>query len=60
MRRFPLRTLILMVLALIVFVRMWIITHSKPAEEPGKPPPPSPGIKAVSYTHLTLPTKAEV
>lgn len=45
MRRFPLRTLILMVLALIVFVRMWIITHGKRAEEPGKPPPPHPGIK---------------
>ena len=44
-RRFPLRTLILMVLALIVFARMWIITHSKKDEEPGKPPPPRPGMK---------------
>jgi hypothetical protein len=34
-----------MVLALIVFVRMWIITHSKKAEEPGKPSPPPPGMK---------------
>ncbi len=45
MRRFPLRTIILMVLALIVFVRMWIITHGKKDEAPGKPPPPSPGMK---------------
>jgi hypothetical protein len=34
-----------MVLALIVFVRMWIITHSKKDEEAGKPPPPRPGMK---------------
>lgn len=44
-RRFPLRTLILMVLALIVFVRMWIITHGKKEEEAGKPPPSSQGMK---------------
>jgi hypothetical protein len=44
-RRFPLRTLILMALALIVFARMWIITHGKQAEEAGKPPPPRPGMK---------------
>lgn len=45
MRRFPLRTLILMAVALIVFVRMWIVTHGKRAEEPGEPGPPGPEMK---------------
>ncbi|HEY1908450.1 MAG TPA: hypothetical protein VGG91_20535, partial [Myxococcaceae bacterium] len=35
-RRFPLRTLLLMVLALIVFARMWWITHR--ASAPRAPP----------------------
>jgi len=32
LRRFPLRTLLLMILALAAFVRMWCATH--PASEP--------------------------
>lgn len=44
MRRFPLRTLILMVLALIAFMRMWLVTHGQPSEEPGKPLAPRPGM----------------
>jgi hypothetical protein len=34
-RRFPLRTLLLMVLALVAFARFWWITHRTP-----RPPPP--------------------
>ncbi len=40
MRRFPLRTLLLMVVALIVFVYLWIATHSPRA--PGGPQAPAP------------------
>jgi hypothetical protein len=43
LRRFPLRTLILMFLALIVFVRMWIITH-KPKEPASEQSPEPPGM----------------
>ncbi|HUM12520.1 MAG TPA: hypothetical protein VLT82_16355 [Myxococcaceae bacterium] len=39
-RRFPLRTLLLMVLALIVFARLWWITHQRPP--PLQPHPPIP------------------
>ena len=35
-RRFPLRTILLMVLALNVFARLWWITHHR-----APPPPPS-------------------
>jgi hypothetical protein len=33
-RRFPLRTLLLMVLALVAFARFWWITHRTPAPRP--------------------------
>jgi hypothetical protein len=33
LRRFPLRTLLLMVLALLAFARMWWVTHSKQRPE---------------------------
>jgi hypothetical protein len=35
LRRFPKRTLLLMILALVAFARFWCITH------PGQPPPPA-------------------
>ncbi len=44
MRRFPLRTLLLMVLALIVFGRLWYTTHRKQAPEPQQPPASTPGM----------------
>ncbi|WP_224242584.1 hypothetical protein [Hyalangium gracile] len=45
MRRFPLRTLLLMVLALIVFARLYWATHSKQPKEAGEPPSPGPGMQ---------------
>jgi hypothetical protein len=44
LRRFPLRTLLLMVLALIVFVRLYVATHRPGSKEAGKPPGPRPGM----------------
>ena len=44
MRRFPLRTLLLMVLALIVFVRLYLTTHRPGSKEAGKPPGAGPGM----------------
>jgi hypothetical protein len=38
-RRFPLRTLLLMALALLAFIRLWYLTH---AERRDRPPPPAP------------------
>lgn len=42
MRRFPLRTLLLMTLALVAFVRLYFITH-KPGRQTGSPPTASSG-----------------
>ncbi len=44
MRRFPLRTLLLMVLALIVFVRLYVATHHPGSKEAGRPSGPRPGM----------------
>ena len=43
-RRFPLRTLLLMVLALVAFARFWWITHRTP------PPPRPPRVIPVRPT----------
>ncbi len=37
MRRFPLRTLVLMLAALVMFGRLWCVTHRSEAPEPGTP-----------------------
>jgi hypothetical protein len=50
-RRFPLRTLLLMILALIVFARMWWITHRHPA------PPPPPSITGQQFPHPPIPVR---
>lgn len=41
MRRFPLRTLVLMVLAVAAFVRLYVITHAPRAPEGPHAPPPA-------------------
>jgi hypothetical protein len=38
-RRFPLRTLLLMVVALLAFIRFWLVTHRQ--EEPPTPSAPA-------------------
>lgn len=35
MKRFPLRTLLLMILALVAFGRLWCVTHSNQAPRTG-------------------------
>jgi len=49
-RRFPLRTLLLMILALVVFARMWWITH-----RPHPPPPPS--VTGPQLPHPPIPVR---
>ncbi len=34
LRRFPKRTLVLMILALVVFVRFWCLTHPQAEQKP--------------------------
>jgi hypothetical protein len=44
-RRFPLRTLLLMILALLAFGRLWWLTHRSPPQRPARVillPPQSP------------------
>jgi hypothetical protein len=45
LRRFPLRTLLLMVLAVIVFVRLYFVTHSQPPKEAGQGTAPRPAME---------------
>ncbi|WP_224361076.1 hypothetical protein [Hyalangium versicolor] len=45
MRRFPLRTLLLMVLALVVFGRLYLATHSKAPKEAEEPTPRRPAME---------------
>jgi len=49
-RRFPLRTLLLMILALIVFARMWWITHRAH-------PPRPPSVTGPQLPHPPIPVR---
>jgi hypothetical protein len=49
-RRFPLRTLLLMILALVVFARLWWITH-----RPHPPPPAS--VTGSQVPHPPIPVR---
>jgi hypothetical protein len=49
-RRFPLRTLLLMILALIVFARMWWITHRAS-------PRPPPSVTGPQLPHSPIPVR---
>ena len=49
-RRFPLRTLLLMILALIVFARMWWITHRTH-------PPSPPSVTGPQLPHPPIPVR---
>lgn len=49
-RRFPLRTLLLMILALIVFARMWWITHRAA-------PRPPPSVTGPQLPHPPIPVR---
>jgi hypothetical protein len=49
-RRFPLRTLLLMILALIVFARMWWITHHRA-------PRPPPSVTGPQLPHPPIPVR---
>ncbi|HYO52140.1 hypothetical protein [Archangium sp.] len=48
MRRFPLRTLLLMTLALVAFVRLYYLTHTARRQAEHAPPAPAPSAKAGS------------
>lgn len=44
MRRFPLRTLLLMVVALLAFLRFWYLTHQEQPPAPATPASPRRGF----------------